>query len=369
MRELYALELVRLVKELKQLEGFHIDQFYELGRNRFRLKLSRRGEKANLQCILPYAINRTDTIEIKEEATNFSLAMRKRIGGARIRNIKQLNNDRIISMALDISGDECTLIFEMFGRGNMALADINMKIMLAYQLHDFKDRSIRPDRVYNPPENTALDINDKDTMPKLEKEMQASDTGILNYLMKRLGMGKIYVKESLTRAAIDEKTKAKDLSANEIKKLSASIADTIDECMNRPAFLAYIDNGLKNFSICKISEYSKLESNQFDSLEKCLDFVYQNARPEGQQRNEEEEKLLASIGKQRKIIEGIDDEIMQNKKRADYIMSRMHGINAIINAIRSDKSITKEELQHMSEEIEILSIDMKNKIIKIKEKG
>ena len=46
MRELYTIELVRLVEELRVLEGYYIDQFYELGKGRFRIKLSRKGREA-----------------------------------------------------------------------------------------------------------------------------------------------------------------------------------------------------------------------------------------------------------------------------------------------------------------------------------
>ena len=118
---------------------------------------------------------------------------------------------------------------------------------------------------------------------------------------------------------------------------------------------------MSNFSLCEIEKYSQLDKKTFDSFEAALDFVYQNAEFRKEEKNEEEEKIVGSIEKQKLILTEIDNEIKQNRLVGDYIINHMHELNTIIAAMKSNKSASKEELQKLSEQIEILNINMKTK--------
>jgi predicted ribosome quality control (RQC) complex YloA/Tae2 family protein len=370
MRELYTLELVQLIKELRSIEGFYIDQFYELERNRFRFKLSKKGEKANLQCILPYAINRTEFIELKEQPTGFSIAVRKRVGGARIKGIEQLNNDRIVLLKLEKANAETNMIIEMFGRGNIIIADSEMKIQLAYQPHEFKDRSIRPNEIYKPPNNSSMSITEISHIESLHDENSASrEATLINYMSKRMGIGKMYLKEAAERAGISPETKLKNVDSDKSEILIRNMKEVIDECTkSQEIFIYYKNESIVDFSICKISGYSSMEAKRMDSLENCLDFVYHNMEFGKEQKNEEAEKILASIEKQKLILEEIDNSIKENRNAGEYIMKHMHELNRIIGVVKSRKNIGAEELRHLSKEIEILNISMKTKSMKVRDK-
>ncbi len=152
MRVITTPEIALLAKELKEFVGFYIDRFYEVAEDRFRIKLSRRGAQTeNLQIILSHAVNKTSYVERQEHASNFALAVRKRIEGFMIGDVSQYNGDRILLVRLKKGENEANMIIEMFGKGNMILADAGMVIQLAYKVHDFKDRKIRPGERYIPP--------------------------------------------------------------------------------------------------------------------------------------------------------------------------------------------------------------------------
>lgn len=370
MRELYTLELIELVGELKSIEGMYVDQFYELGRNRFRFKLSRKGEKANLLCILPCSLNRTDTIESRGEATNFALAMRKRIAGAKIKGIEQLNNDRIIAIKLEKRDGEFNLVLEMFGRGNMVLAANDMKILLAYQTHEFKDRIIKPNATYKPPKNEFMGITKMEYFRIVQEDAKSrdSETTLVNRIGKKIGIGTMYIKEAARRSKIMPDTRMKDISMGELEAIVGNLEAIIDECLKSPKPVVYKDgDSITNFALCDIGEYSSCRKMEFKTFESCLDYVSQNMKPEMEQKNEEEEKLLASMEKQMRILKSIESEIKENKAMGDYIINNMHELNSIINAARSKKE-SKEELQRLSDTIEILSINMKTKSMRIKAK-
>ena len=374
MRELYTIELMVLAKELKSAEGFYIDQFYELDKGKFRLKLSRKGEKANIRCIVPYSINRAESIEIKETATNFSIAVRKRIAGTKIKLIEQLNCDRIIRFLLEKSNTELNMVFEMFGKGNLVIADKDMKIQLAYKAHNFKDRSVRPRAIYAYPKNTSIDIcaNSKE---ELKKEMDSiiemkGDGLLLNHLTKRIGIGKMYIEEAMVRSDIATDSKIKDIPAKDYKELINNINRIIEECTDsksRKHFVYLHGSNPVNFALCNITKYSTLEKKEFQSLESLLEYTSDFIKEENAQ-NPELERISTSIEKQRKILDGIENEINACRDSGNYIMSHMGEINAMIERARSSKKISIGELQEISCMVEVLGIDMKTKSIKIRTK-
>ena len=302
MRALSNLELIELIKELQLLEGFYIESIYELDENRFRFKLSKKGEKLNLQLIVPYTLNTTQYIEIKEQATSFAMAARKRIENAVIEAIEQYNDDRIIIIRLKKRDERASIIIEMFGKGNLIIAGSDMKVMLAYKQHKFKDREIKNGLQYIPPKKNV------------------------------------------------ESTGAKQQAV-----------------AGKPRFIVYKQEGRPiDFSITEELTNKDLETQEFDTFQQLLDYFYQNIEKRGKTEEKREIKeLKASIEKQKAILKNIDQEIDQNKQTGSFILNKMHQVNKLIDAAKSNKHITKEELQNISENLKILEVNLKDKKIKI----
>ena len=141
--ELSTLELRILSRELNAVKGYYIDQFYQLGDKRFRMKLSSKEDKANLNIEIPNYIAISSMGEIAEEATGFAMAVRKRISGSKISSIGLLSRDRILSIGVERKEWKGVMIIEMFGRGNLIITDEKMEILLALQTHEFSDREVR----------------------------------------------------------------------------------------------------------------------------------------------------------------------------------------------------------------------------------
>lgn len=155
MRGISTPELSLLARELDAYAGYHIDRFYELGEGRFRMKLTRSGSAVNLLCILCHTINKTSYIERVDVPSNFCMAARKRVEGALVKRVYQLNSDRILVFVIEKGGYELNMIFEMFGRGNLVITDSSMLITLAYTQHTFKDRAVQVGAEYKPPKSNA----------------------------------------------------------------------------------------------------------------------------------------------------------------------------------------------------------------------
>ncbi len=156
MRTLSTQELSALVGELRWIEGFFIDKFYELGKGRFRLRLSRKGEQqANVQIILSRTFNKTQYVEQGDNPTPFAMAMRKRVTGFMIEKVEQYNKDRIILLALKKGDERANVVAEMFGAGNLIVTDKDMKITLVYEPHEYRDRKIKIGETYAPPKSVV----------------------------------------------------------------------------------------------------------------------------------------------------------------------------------------------------------------------
>ena len=361
MRELYALELAELVRELKALEGLYIDQFYELSRSRFRIRLSKKGEKRNILVSLPKSIHEMTEIEVKEKAAPFSIAARKRISGARVKRVVQLAKDRIIEFEMDRHGEQVNLILEMFGKGNLIIADGSMKIQLAYMVNDFKDRSVRPGKEYANPPSAALEPMDVSAEQLAERAAESKGSSLSNFVVRNVAMGKMYANEAIERCGLDPNGK---VEGADMKKLSGSIMSIAKECMERPAFNIYSKGGNPiDFSICGISKYSGIERIEKGSLQECLEAMESSAAAPAQE-NPEADAIEASMRKQRKILEGIDSEIEESRKAADTIMRSMHELNEIIAKARGSGAGAKIE----SRGFEVTSINLKDKTIKVRER-
>jgi cell division septum initiation protein DivIVA len=79
----------------------------------------------------------------------------------------------------------------------------------------------------------------------------------------------------------------------------------------------------------------------------------------------EVEGLKQSMEKQRALIKELDDQIDESRRTADTIMGSMQIINSIIEELRKNKRMTKDELQMLAKDIKILDVNLKDKTVTI----
>lgn len=371
MRELYTPELMVLVRELGKFEGFFIDKFYESARDNFRIKLSKSGMKSNIVCMLPCAINETVYIEEAEQASNFAIAVRKRITGFMIEKIEQMGKDRIIVIRLKKGAERVNLILEMFGQGNMVITDSAMQITLAYKIHAFKDREIRPKVAYAMPHSNAVDITDSAAVLNCIVDAIArtsDDKGALigRTLSRGLGIGTLYTDNALARLGINPKSRLSEMKETRLPPIAESLSNEIRTCIDAPSFTVYKNAGIPiDFALTKIAKYFGNEEQKFGTFQEALDEFYHNAQQKHEEKLPEIVELEKSVEKQKEILQSIDAEISSNKRLGEEIFRNITEINKIINFARARKRATKDELQELSQSIKILDVNLKDKTVTI----
>ncbi|MCD6477113.1 MAG: NFACT family protein, partial [Candidatus Aenigmarchaeota archaeon] len=115
MREISALDLMFLMNDLKEIINARIDKVFQNKKQiRIELFVPKKGTKElffepNKLFITKYKRKAPEKIEM------FAQYARKHLKGQKIKNIKQIDFERII----EIETDKNIIIFELFSKGNI----------------------------------------------------------------------------------------------------------------------------------------------------------------------------------------------------------------------------------------------------------
>jgi predicted ribosome quality control (RQC) complex YloA/Tae2 family protein len=303
MRTITNNELFVLTKELNsEFQNFYIEKFYEIADNQFLIKLNKQHEKLFLHIILCHTVNKINYIFENEFPTNFALSVRKKIENFKIDLIEQYNNDRIIIIKISKGQIKLNLILEMFGKGNFIITDEAFKIILAYKIHMFKDRSINIGSQYIPPAISNY---------KNIEEEKSKIGNIKNIILYKDKNNKI----------VDYSLIENPKYANYIKEYKSSIEEALE--------LYYKDNPV---NIIQKTEIDK-----------------------------KIEELEESIKKQETFIEETKKEREELMKKGEFLINNMYLINELIAKIQKNQKIDIEILNKEFKNLTITNINLKDK--------
>lgn len=367
MREPTFLELKELAKELQGCIGMRVDQFYELSENRFRIKAGLRGAKINIQIELPHYIAETGSPEVREDATGFAIAVRKRIDNAEILKIEMYNNDRIVRIVLGRGGEALSMILEMFGRGNIAITDHVGKILLAYRPHAFSDRSVKPGETYEQPKSDAPDLSNADTLMKYVGALIESGKGRIGKALRQTGIGGLYLEEAMARARIDPSAKVSDMakSTESADALKNAIVGMVGECGSGKGGYVYLSNGMPaDYSMVRISKYAGMETKEYARLSEAMEEYYRAVKSGAATEHDKNvESLRASIEKQRELINETIKEEERCRNAANAITANAAAVREAIKAA-ADKGASEADIERASH-VKVKRIDRKERTITV----
>lgn len=359
--ELSALELRILAGELNSVKGYYIDQFYQLGEMRFRMKLSSKEGKVNLNIEIPNYVALSNTGEISEEATGFAMAVRKRVLGSKITGISLFNNDRILHFSIERKDAKESLMFEMFGKGNLIITDEKMITLLALQTHEFTDRAVRKGEEYKPPKNEVVDLEDKAAIDKVfdgVKDAPGSDR-LIAYLSRRLGIGSLYLEDAIVRRNLEPKVKIKDVALGDLNQIKLTIEHMIQ---SKGKAIVYMEEGKpKDIAVYEIRKYHGLEKKEMP-LNEAVELFYTSRPREVVERNEEVERIESSLKRQEEIVKQMHDDEIACRIKGEFISAHVTQIGDLIKAA-SGKKLSEEELKGMAKGFTVKRIDRAKRVI------
>ncbi|ASI13701.1 putative RNA modification enzyme NFACT subunit A [Candidatus Mancarchaeum acidiphilum] len=374
MRQLSTLEITAVIEELKNVEGMFVDKFYLVSEDEFRLKLSRTGEKVNISCKLCYSFNKTKYLKSADNhKSTFESAVRKRLNGTHVEEISQINDDRIIKIGFAKGETKKYMIIEMFAKGNMIVADDQSKIELAYKQHEFKDRKIRVNEIYKPPEKAKITITDaiESRMPQMLNEILSNADGsqkLIKFLNSNVNIGLPYIEDSILECGADPNSKLSEIN----ESMLSSILDKIHlktNLIQTPQPIIYFDaaDGILDFAICPLIKYKDKKSQTKSSISEMLDDVNygEGAEQAIPKVNEKAEEAASSVRKQMEIIESMKERVEYDRRAGKKIFENMAVLNEVLEFALSQRHITLEDLKSKFPYLNITGIDLKDKTITV----
>ncbi len=363
MRELASADIYVTSKELQRLVGSHIKKFYDIGDGAFRFSLTAKEGKDMLYVKLLRTINVTAFTEAAEGASNFAMAMRKRVGGAKVTAIAQHGTDRVIIISL--SGEnEFRIVLEMYGKGNLIVIDKDNIISLVYKIMDQRERKIRPRERYTfQGGDVGFDaFNTEIIEDRIREARSEKGTKLIKALISKLDFGPIYTEDIITRAGLDPNSTT-SISNDEAKKLTKEA----EEFLNRlkfPTPLIYLDDkGIEtDYAVTELKKYDALKKEQYGSFGETLDTFYKKDREKTVEiDNKALREAATSVEKQKALILKMREEEVESKLAGTKIFNRMHEINQLIAYLKESKKATLEEVKQAFPNLDIEAIDLRKK--------
>jgi predicted ribosome quality control (RQC) complex YloA/Tae2 family protein len=360
-----SVDIAAIVIELQELLGARVVKAYQPGKEEIRLKLHHK-EKGGLDLIIE-AGRRIHVTKYKRASprmpSNFSMFLRKHLGGGRISQIQQLDFDRIVEITIERWDKKLSLIAELLPRGNIVLIDENEIITLPLKRRSFSSRKIKVGEKYErpPSRRNPLEMSEYDLM-NLCKSSQDKD--VVRVLAAELSLGGLYAEEMCEKAGIDKKKKANELASNEIKTIHETILALFEPIItnDKSRLRAHIViDGEEKADVLpfELSIYEPKEKVFFSSFNDAADDFFTTQIAEGMEEKAKTEHEK-EVGKYERILKEQLDALHEFKlkeaeciKNGELIYARYTEIEDILREMGKKRKVVTLTLPDTDVPLEI----------------
>jgi predicted ribosome quality control (RQC) complex YloA/Tae2 family protein len=345
------MDLYYLVGELKCLVGAKLEKAYEQEEDKkdFLFAFHKAGlGKLMLRVKLPGLAYLTGyKPSFPDFPPGFCAFIRKHLGNARVKDIRQRAFERILEIVFDTKTGERILVCELFSKGNMILVDEDYKIKGLLESQNWEARTIRGGTKYSYPPAQA--DTPRIDFPGFEKIVSSTQfDSIVKCFAIDLGLGGFYAEELCTRSKI---LKAKNRLSPE--ELHCSYKELIR------LFNMSLDPNIAGGQILPFRTGYAAEKS-YDSLSAAIDDLLTEKIEAEKVRGAEREKLTKKkkaelvIEKQEERLVQLDKEILECQRKGELIYENYATVKEFLEKINLDrKRMNWEELKKKYESIEI----------------
>jgi len=362
--ELASLDLYYLLRELKVLEDAKIDKIYQIDKHfLFQVYAFRKGKKY-LNIHLPSFIFLSDEKPGYDKPGKFAFALRRHLDNTIIRELTQIDFERIIRLTISSKEKKFKLYIELFSPGNIILCDEEDKIIIANKYKGFGSRLIRPGIKYDYPKKdyNFLTIT-KTELKKIIKESEKRS--IVVTLAVNLGLGGSYAEEICALAKVDKDKK--EIDDKEIEKLYDAISILKKKQLSPTEY--YKENVLENISPICLETFEKFDKKEIETFSKGLDkFLSEKIKKKQKGKatsafEKDKKKYESIIQDMENQIKGLGAAHKANKEKGEYIYQEYTNLENVLNQVRT--LVKENSPKKIKEKIKgtdiVKSIDLKNK--------
>ncbi|MBI2138613.1 NFACT family protein [Candidatus Woesearchaeota archaeon] len=333
-KSLASIEIRQIVKELQSLKGSKLDTIYHPKEGEVYLLFHITGEgKKILKIISGKFLYITSSRPIAGEPSGFCLLLRKHLDNARVREIRQLESERIVAITFE-KEEQKKLYIELFGRGNIIMCDKDDCIIGALSYPSFKDREIKAKKAYNYPKMkiNLFSMSEKDFTSLLK----ASSLALVKCLAIEVGMGGPYAEEVCIKSGIDKGRPSDELVEDENAKLFSSIQWLL---MQAPSpGIWYGDQSATDATPVDLALFPHAKDRNFLSYNEALDYYFTNEYKEEKpisQGEKEIAKLKNIIDAQERHLSQLELEEQEERENADSIFVHYSTIKDIVGQVKT----------------------------------
>lgn len=337
-KELSALELSYLARELQQIVNAKIDRIYLLKDNNLLFQLHIPNKGREFLFINKHFLFLTDTKKDVIEPNSFVMFLRKQLGNSFIARIEQLKPERILLIEVKKKDKMFRIYIELFARTNFIVTDKEDVILAARSYEKFKERTIRARAKYIYPRK---DINffeiDKEKLASILKE--SNKESIVKFLALDLGLGGLFAEELCLNARVDKKKKLIEIKSEDVGRIIKELRKLLNKEIE--AFIVKSNGKIIDAIPFKLNIYSNLKLEKEESFSKAIKEFYLVNFEKYDEVREEIRKFERIIAKQKEIIKQLEKDIIENKLKAEKIYENYDLIKEILEGDLNKKEIVE----------------------------
>lgn len=363
MQQISSMDLYYLCKEFNEMfQNQRIDNFYYQDQTFYiRIFVSGKGHKYLINKISKF-IYITEEKEDSQHPSSFIQHLRKYLKSGFVRNITQIEGERILKIEIDKKEKEeikkYYIILEVFAGGNIILADEHLTIKNALDKKSFKDRKVKVHQTYElPPKKELSPFNLNKEL--FEQSLKETDLTLVKFLAIKLGMGGKFAEEICLIANIDKNKKENytkediknlELTLKNIEKKEIKAQNTINEKNEIENFFPFefISNKNKKTTNCKnfneaIKNYFETQKNEKDVKKEEFEKELKKLKNRLQKQLEQKEQILKDYEK----LNNAGNKIYENFTLVEELLTTINaaakekGWEHVIKKIKENENLSK----------------------------
>ncbi|UCC33534.1 MAG: NFACT family protein [Candidatus Bathyarchaeota archaeon] len=385
--EITSFDLALVISELiPRIQGARITNIYQITQKTLLLRLRKPSQpRIHLLIEAGKRLNTTAyTHEKPKRPPAFCMALRKHLRNGSIEKIEQREFERIVTVVVNAREGEFQLTSELFGNGNIILANEENKILQALTYRRMRDRNVLRGETFqhappigrNPLKLARQDLDDLRDLGQLE---------VVKGLARFLSVGGLYSEEILLRAEIDKNKHSRDLTKQEISSIFDNLQGILSAIKTgnvKPRIV--VDDRGESIDVTPIPlrKHASFRCENYETLNQALDDYYAR-KAVGKRTAEVSEEVERHVEKQERVLQlqektlkNSEEEIERNRKIGDAIYTRLNDLQFLLRRIMSERrqakpwkqiisDIEKEKEARLAPAIHFDSLQSKGLILKV----
>jgi predicted ribosome quality control (RQC) complex YloA/Tae2 family protein len=292
----------------------------------------------------------------------FCMALRKYLRDGWLRTVEQYEFERIVAFTFQANGSALRLVLELFGEGNIILANAKGEILQAMIFKRMRDRNIVRGETYAFPPSSGRNPF-KTTMEELAGDLRGcGDVEVVRTLARCLGVGGVYAEEILLRAGVLKTTGCSELTDAEVNAIYnglQSLLTCIVDSKFEPRIILNEDGSYLDVVPFQLKRYETCKFQAFGSFNEALDEFYlrvtasKKAAGEGTKVDElqrEVDKLKRVVAAQEQVVREAEITAENDKRIGDLVYGHSVEVQRLLDRF-SEARRDGKDLGFMASEI------------------